>query len=95
MRVHVDPEGNVHLCQGLLMGNLWKTPLAELLARHDAARHPVCGPLLRGGPAELARVLDLDPDGRWVDACHLCYVARREARTRFPDLLGPPGVYGA
>jgi len=90
----VDPHGNVHLCQGLLMGNLWETPLAELLAGHDARRHPICGPLVRGGPAELARELGTDPGDGWVDACHLCYVARRDARSRFPEWLGPAGVYG-
>jgi hypothetical protein len=94
MRVHVDPFGNVHLCQGLLMGNLWRTPLAELLAGHDAGAHPICGPLVRGGPAELARVLGVDDSGRWVDACHLCYVARRGALADHPEHLGPVNVYG-
>ena len=30
-RVHVDPYGNVHLCRGLLMGNIWERPLSALV----------------------------------------------------------------
>ncbi len=54
-RVHLDGQGWVHLCQGLVMGNGLMTPLADLVRDYDPARHPVVGPLLRGGPAELAR----------------------------------------
>ncbi len=94
MRVHVDPYGNVHLCQGLLMGNLWKTPLAELVARHTKTAHPICAPLVRGGPAELARELAISPDEGYVDPCHFCFSLRKEALERFPDHLGPRQVYG-
>ena len=93
-RVHVDAYGNVHLCQGLLMGNVWRTPLERLVAEFDPDGHPVCGPLLRGGPAALAEVCGLDRAGGYVDACHLCYEARKALLDRFPDCLGPPQVYG-
>ncbi len=52
-RVHVDAYGNVQVCQGISIGNMWKTPLSELLRDYDAARHPIVGPLLKGGPARL------------------------------------------
>lgn len=93
-RVHVDCYGNVHLCQGLILGNLWKTPLKQLIENYRPEFHPVVGPLLRGGPAELVRVYGLDHDAAYVDECHLCYVARRALITRFPEQLAPPQVYG-
>ncbi len=31
-RVHVDAFGNVQVCQGISMGNMWQTPLSELAA---------------------------------------------------------------
>jgi hypothetical protein len=93
-RVHLDCFGNVHLCQGLCLGNIWRTPLRALLAGYDPQAHPIVGPLLRGGPAELARHYGLPPAAGYVDECHLCYEARRRLVDRFPDLLAPRQVYG-
>lgn len=92
-RVHLDAFGNVHLCQGLLLGKAWETPLVDLLARYDAPAHPIVGPLLRGGPAALAAEHGLDAGGGWADACHLCFEMRRRLRGRFPESLAPDGVY--
>jgi len=93
-RVHVDGLGNVHLCQGLLLGNLVKDELRDLAKAYDPHSHPIIDPLLRGGPAELARSFDLPVDDGYVDACHLCYAARSALLERFPKSLGPPQVYG-
>jgi hypothetical protein len=93
-RVHVDGHGNVHLCQGLLLGNLEKTPLSMLIDAYDPHAHPIIGPLVAGGPAELVHRFDLPHEDGYVDACHLCYHARAALRERYPDLLGPPQVYG-
>ena len=93
-RVHVDGWGNVHLCQGLLLGNLEDIPLKELLDRYDPESHPIIGPLVAGGPAELVRRFDLPHESGYVDACHLCYAARSALREQHPETLGPPQVYG-
>lgn len=93
-RVHVDPVGEVHLCQGISLGNLFKTPLIELVARYLPDEHPVVGPLLEGGPAELARRYDFPVDAAYADACHLCYTVRLGLRKLFPQILAPDPVYG-
>ncbi len=93
-RVHVDAYGNVHLCQGILMGNMWQTPLSELVRSYDPERHPVVGPIHRGGPAALAAEHGLSPELEYVSACHLCYRLRELLLDRFPDELGPGQVYG-
>ncbi len=93
-RVHVDGYGNVHLCQGLLVGNVEKNTLSEMLETYDPQNHPIIGPLVADGPAELVRVYDLPHEDGYVDACHLCYEARAALRERFPEILGPPHVYG-
>ncbi len=93
-RVHIDAYGNVHLCQGLLLGNVWKTPLSRLVAEYDPQKHPICGPLLRGGPAALVAELELPHEDEYVSECHLCYEARKALIDRFPEYLGPPQVYG-
>jgi MoaA/NifB/PqqE/SkfB family radical SAM enzyme len=93
-RVHVDPLGNLHLCQGLTMGNLFEQPLTEIVASYDPQAHPIVSPLLAGGPAALVARYDLPHEKAYVDACHLCYTARDVLRERFPEYLGPGQMYG-
>jgi hypothetical protein len=93
-RVHVDAFGNVHICQGLSMGNMWKTPLSQLLRDYTPQSHPICGPLIRGGPAELAREYEVPHDAEFVDECHFCYSVRKDLVDRFPQILAPRQVYG-
>lgn len=92
-RVHVDAYGNVHVCQGLSIGNMWERPLSDLMRDHAAETHPVCGPLVRGGPAALAGEYGLHHEGEYVDECHFCYLMRRALVDRFPVLLAPRQVY--
>lgn len=93
-RVHIDPYGNVHLCQGLSMGNMWETPLSMLVKNYNADSHPICGPLVRGGPALLAKEYNVRHDDKYIDACHLCYLVRLALLDKFPKYLAPRQVYG-
>jgi len=93
-RVHVDALGYLHLCQGITIGNLFQRPLADLVASYDPRTHPIVGPLLEGGPAELVRRYGLEHEEGYADACHLCYRAREALRTRFPEVLAPDQMYG-
>jgi hypothetical protein len=93
-RVHVDHLGNLHICQGVTMGSLFKRPLAEIVATYDPQAHPIIGPLLAGGPAALVERYDLPHDEAYADACHLCYMARDVLRERFSEVLGPGQMYG-
>lgn len=92
-RVHLDPLGNLHLCQGLVMGNLFERPLVEILDSYRPQEQPVVGPLLRGGPTGLARHYDLPHADAYADACHLCFSLRQALRSRFPAVLGPDQMY--
>jgi MoaA/NifB/PqqE/SkfB family radical SAM enzyme len=93
-RVHLDPLGYVHICQGLCMGNAWKQPLSEIMNSYDPLLHPVVRALLQGGPAALVKEFNLPHEQSYADACHLCYSARIQLRPRFPDLLAPSQMYG-
>ncbi len=93
-RVHLDSYGNVHLCQGLSMGNIWETPLSELLNTYNPDEHPVCGPILRGGPAELARTYNIQLENESVDACHFCTGVCKALIKRFSEYITPAQVYG-
>ncbi len=93
-RTHLDPFGNLHICQGIVIGNVFGKPLKEICASYDAAAHPICGPLLEGGPVALVSEYNLPHEKTYADACHLCYEARRSLRTRFPEVLRPDQMYG-
>ena len=93
-RVHLDPLGNLHICQGVVIGNLFEKPLKQLCQEYDADAHPICGPLLSGGPAALVSEYNLAHESHYADACHLCYEARRSLRASFPELLAPDKMYG-
>ncbi len=93
-RVHLDPLGNLHICQGMTIGNLFLKPLKEICESYKPEEHPICGLLLEGGPAALVSEYNLPHKTQYADACHLCYEARLALRERFPDVLCPDQMYG-
>ncbi len=93
-RVHLDPFGYLHLCQGIVIGNLFERPLNQILTDFDPNTYPIVGELLAGGPAQLVRQHNLNPAEGSVDACHLCYTAREQLRSKFPEILAPDQMYG-
>jgi hypothetical protein len=93
-RVHVDVQGNLHVCQGVIIGNLFQKPLKQICEEFRTDAHPICSLLLQGGPAALVSEFNLDHRPAYADACHLCYEARLALRQRFPELLGPDQMYG-
>jgi len=94
-RVHVDPFGNLHICQGISIGNIFETPLAEICENYRVGSNPVTGPLHRGGPVELVERYGLSKRESYADACQMCYEARLELRSRFPEILTPDQMYGS
>jgi len=94
-RVHVDPFGHLHICQGISIGNMLQHGLAATMAGYDPESHPIVGPLLAGGPAEIVRRYQLPFLDGYADHCHLCYTSRCALRQRFPEILTPDQMYGA
>lgn len=93
-RIHIDVYGNVHICQGLSIGNMWSTPLSVLVKNYRVEDHPICGPLWEGGPALLAKKYNVPHQEKYVDACHFCSVICKYLIDRFPQFLAPRQVYG-
>lgn len=92
-RVHVDPFGNLHICQGIVIGNLFQMPLSEIVSAYDPEAHAIVGPLLKGGPRKLVERYSIPHEEAYADACHLCNHARSELRPRFPEILIPDQMY--
>lgn len=93
-RVHLDPLGNLHVCQGVVIGNVFQKRLKEICDSYDPDKHPICGPLRAGGPVALVEEYNLPHAAVYADACHLCYEARQALRPRFPEILTPDVMYG-
>ena len=93
-RLHVDAFGNLHVCQGISIGNLNESPLTEIIAGYDPDTHPIVGALLAGGPVEMVNRYGLPHEQAYADVCHLCYISRCKLRGRFPDCLTPDQMYG-
>ena len=95
-RIHVDPYGNVHICQGILAGNVWDSSLPQLVKGYDPRAHPVLGPLIEGGPEALAKAQGIDTDRQYASECHACYEIRKGllGETRMRRFIGPNQVYG-
>ena len=93
-RVHIDPFGFIHVCQGITIGNIHEMSLKEILTNFDPKEHPICAPILSGGAVELVRKYRVKPMEGYVDECHLCYSTRLNIRNRFPKILAPDQVYG-
>jgi Radical SAM superfamily/4Fe-4S single cluster domain len=93
-RLSIDATGNVQLCPGLAIGNVWKSSLSEIINQYDPSKHPICGPLISGGPLQLSKSHSFQPAGQFIDSCHLCYATRKFLVSRYPEYLAPNLVYG-
>ena len=93
-RVHIDPLGYMHVCQGISIGNAMQKPLSKIVMEFDPYKNPVTEPLIRGGPVALVEKFNLPHDEAYADACHLCYAARLLLREKFPETLAPGQMYG-
>jgi MoaA/NifB/PqqE/SkfB family radical SAM enzyme len=93
-RVHVDPFGYVHACQGVSIGNAWHKPLSKIIEEFNPCENPILEPLVRGGPVALVEKFSLAHEEAYVDACHLCNAARCMLRDKYSDILVPDQMYG-
>jgi MoaA/NifB/PqqE/SkfB family radical SAM enzyme len=93
-RVHIDPFGYVHVCQGISIGNAWQKSFSKIIEEYNPYENPILEPLVRGGPKALVEKFSLPHDEVYADACHLCYTARCMLRHKYPDILAPGQMYG-
>lgn len=93
-RVHVDPLGHVHVCQGISIGNVWKKPFSRIITEYRPDENVILEALIRGGPVALVEEFDLSHDELYADTCHLCYSARCMLRGKQQCTLAPDQMYG-
>lgn len=93
-RVHIDPLGYVHVCQGISIGNAWEKPFSKIIEEYNPSENPILEPLIQGGPVALVEKFNLQHDESYADACHLCYATRCMLRSKYPKVLVPNQMYG-
>jgi hypothetical protein len=93
-RVHVDPLGHVHVCQGISIGNAWQKPFSRIITEYRPDENAVLEALIRGGPVALVEKFGLPHDEFYADACHLCYLTRCMLRGKQQCTLAPDEMYG-
>ncbi|MEM3694964.1 MAG: radical SAM protein [Candidatus Bathyarchaeia archaeon] len=93
-RVHVDPLGYVHVCQGISIGNAWERSFSKIIETYNPHENPILKPLINGGPKALVEEFDLPHEEAYADACHMCYAARLLLRSKYPRILAPDQMYG-
>jgi MoaA/NifB/PqqE/SkfB family radical SAM enzyme len=94
--VWIDPYGNVMICYGLIIGNLYVDSLADILEQYSIRQSPLLETLAEQGPIGLYRLAaeaDCQPAGPFVDECDLCWQSRYALRTNCPEVLGPEECY--
>ncbi len=94
--MHLDPYGNLQTCCGVLLGNVERTPFAELLATQFGTDNPILNAVRTEGPVGLLRMAEARgyQRARYVQKCHLCWQVRKFLRPHFPAILGPDEIYG-
>ena len=92
-RVHLDSFGNLHICQGISIGNMLSDSIKNICQDFNPSSHPIIGPLLEGGPVKLVEQYHLPMNNAYADACHMCYEARKMLREQFPHILTPDQMY--
>jgi MoaA/NifB/PqqE/SkfB family radical SAM enzyme len=92
-RVHIDPFGNLHICQGISIGNVYTSNLTSICEEYDHLTNPIVRAINDGGPFKLAVENGAPITGNFADACHLCYETRKYLRNKFPETLLPDQMY--
>lgn len=93
-RFHVDPLGYLHVCQGIIAGNINQTSLRDVILNYDPHHHPIISHLINGGPLKLAHHFNVHTRDHYADACQLCYETRVSIRVKSNPFLQPDQMYG-
>lgn len=93
--VWVDCYGNVMLCYGIIIGNVYTTPFAEIIQSYTPKQHRIASIIAEKGPKglyELAQSLHLETPQEFYDECDLCFSCRQLLQKHYNE-LGPTECY--
>jgi sulfatase maturation enzyme AslB (radical SAM superfamily) len=94
--VWIDPYGNVMICYGIIIGNLYSKTLNQIISEYKPEKYPLLKELASEGPKgvfKIAKDLGMDSSKGFYDECDLCYKSRSFLRKKLPEILGPSECY--
>ncbi|HRS19857.1 MAG TPA: radical SAM protein, partial [Bacteroidales bacterium] len=93
--VWIDCYGNVMICYGIIIGNIYKTSFAEIIANYSPKQSIIIDILTEKGPIglyELAQQMNVAVVKEFYDECDVCYSSRKALQPFFSE-LGPAECY--
>ena len=94
--VWIDPYGNVMICYGIIIGNLYNNSLNDIIGDYSPEKFPLLQELSLEGPKtlhEIALSKDNSMPSEFYDECDVCYRSRSVLQKHYPDVLGPKECY--
>lgn len=93
--VWVDCYGNVMICYGIIIGNVFKTDFSTIISEYTPKQNKIISILAKQGPKglyELAQTLKIQTPHEFYDECDVCFSCRKALQKHFEE-LGPPECY--
>lgn len=93
--VWIDCYGNVMICYGIIIGNIYNTPFATIIKNYSPQQNTLLQELSAHGPKglhALAKSKGIEMPEEYFDECDLCYTSRKKLQTYYAE-LGPPECY--
>lgn len=94
--VWIDPYGNVMICYGIVIGNVYNQSINQILENYRPDMNEVLESLSSGGTYgmyQLAKKYNKNIPEYYYDGCDLCYTARSALMDVFPQILSPLECY--
>lgn len=94
--VWIDPYGNVMICYGIIIGNIYSNSLNEIIGEYNPEKFPLLNKLAEHGPKGIfavAKEKGMNSSVGFYDECDLCYQSRSYLQKQYPDLIGPAECY--
>lgn len=94
--VWIDVYGNVMICYGIVIGNVYKKPFNEIIGSYKHEINPIVKAISKEGPKGLLRFMEKDEIetmSGFYDECDLCYQSRKVLQKKYPEILTPLECY--
>jgi len=93
--IRLLPNGNISICRALVIGNIYASPIQEILARYQPYENPITSLLLQGGVTRLHTFAAAQghsiPVEQYYNPCDLCADCLKAIRPSSPTIAGPAG----
>jgi len=87
--VWVDAYGNVMLCYGIVIGNVYNTPFIDIINNYSLENSEITKCISVGGPKELLKLVNknnISMELKFYDECDVCFNARKVLQPYYSEL---------